>query len=272
MKYFWFDAPRPMTEAVTMTVIHDPRHGRLHSMWRPAIETSAPKMFRGLRTIEASLAHPRFQSLDLQSELKAGRPDELPHFRPKIAEIVEFALMEWLKSTDLAPGYADLDVHNHSAAERAARAGQTVELVSTPVAVPDVPPRRLLKLVRPVLGLPANAHVAMGNQYGAIDIVTRHSSLSLRMLGGGYERFIRPANQSGHKIQRALDAIGVDRVHQSFPIAIHTFRLELRTSQKRLTRFTRQASSERRWLDRLRGRLPIDFGFDRLIAHYAAPE
>ncbi|MCB1745061.1 MAG: hypothetical protein KDK91_32135 [Gammaproteobacteria bacterium] len=283
-KLFWLDAPLNLDEAVSLTVVHDPRVGRLYSLWSPQLESNAPRMFRGLRAMEAALGNPKFEGMALHTALTASGATDLQRFRPLIAELVEFALIEWLKSTDLTPGYAEL---GRSAAPatgaetqdrasgptaRQVRSAPSIELVSTPVEVPEHPERRLLKIVRPVLGLPANSRVVLGSEYGAIDLSTRHSSMSVRMTGGGYERYSRPANRAGYRLQAVLDTLGVERAHESFPIVIHRFRLELKARQSRLTGYSAQAGSERRWLQRLGERLPVDFGFERLLGCYALPD
>lgn len=258
VKTIWIDNPGARRSQVPIAVLHDPVAGAVSSMVvaGPGDQSEEFQKFAGIRLLDSLPIYNAFESLHLEKRL-AGAHDDATLANPIVADLVEYAVLQWLATPDTNIGWDDLGtIHMLQGSVGGGGIPDTYQAVDVEQSANDA--NELLTL-RPIqIRLPRGSSVIRtGGPERFLELNTPHSYLRIRLSvrgGSTLNASFRPAIST---------LLGLHPNSRRWIVALMA---KVETGQHPLGRFSRQAKLEAVWLDRVHSRFEGDFSWDLLRA------
>lgn len=263
-KSIYIDSPKPKLTRVNIVLLHDVENGLIHPMVKHFSREpiALTYKFRGLKKIGEYRIYNHFKDLPDWNKLKNGSTEESDKV---IANILEFAFLDWLSQPYAAAGYIDRGTINML--QSASQSGSTAEnLIPVQVDIKDGEWNPFIKAKNISINLPKNSKLHRKNHVGpfiTFKIETPNSIIDFRI-----------TSMSGGQFTSSDDALSIKiRNFLGFPqhtpnIKMFGMSVEIETKQKAFSRHSDQAKLEAKWMENLPLIFEIDYSWDKLKEYY----
>lgn len=258
VKTIWIDNPDARRSRVPIAVLHDPVAGTVSSMVvaLPGDHSEEFQKFAGIRLLDTLPIYNAFKSLDFRKRL-TGAHDDATLANPIVADLVEYAILQWLAMPETNIGWDDMGtIHMLQGSVGGGGIPGTYQTVNVEQSANGG--NELLTLHPIQISLPPGSTVVRtARPERFIELSTPHSYLriTLNVRGGSaLNASFRPT------ISKLL---GVQPNSRRWIVALMA---NVETGQYPLGRFSRQAKIEATWLERIHSRFEGDFSWDLLRA------
>jgi hypothetical protein len=264
-KFIYIDAPKPVKFGVPIAILHDFGQGKIRGMAPRSIQ-HLPRLyeFRGAGLLDDLPVCNDFKQQGFSDVLRDVSQEPNCPATVLIEHFVEYALLRWLCNPDVSvgcdPGYTSRLINSEGGGGSARD-----DLVETPISGGANDPNPLLQASPFKIPLPPGSKIIRSaDRRLAFQVVTRHTKVDFRHLGGGGGLLERPI---GKEAERIFSAIGLpDRVSETRMLRVN---IDITATQFPFKRHSEWAKMESEWIARLKDQIEKDFSWERLRALYA---